>query len=193
MQFGCYVQVSKEEVQKISEIDLCLGTNEKAEIVKLAEEFCNIDSNMQKNCNFNIDEIENKFIGKNDFELKDRVKIDDVFKNENYSEFGSITYTEKTRAVIKVQDGCDRFCSYCIIPYARGRVRSREPKSVVEEITKIAENGIKEVIITGIHVASYGKDFKSGYGLIDLLEEIDNINGIERVRLRFNRAITYIS
>ena len=117
------------------------------------------------------------------------VEIDDVMQNKNFGDFGSVTYTEKTRAVIKVQDGCDRFCSYCIIPYARGRVRSRKPESVIDEITQIAQNGIKEVVITGIHVASYGKDFNKEYRLIDLLEEINKINGIERIRLRFNRTI----
>ena len=75
-----------------------------------------------------------------------------------------------------------------MIPYARGRVRSRNPLSVIEEVKNLAKNGIKEVVITGIHVASYGKDFKDGYKLIDLLEEINKIDGIERVRLRFNRA-----
>ena len=107
----------------------------------------------------------------------------DVLHQKEFVDFGTVTYTEKTRAVIKVQDGCDRFCSYCIIPYARGRVRSRKPESVIEEISKIAENGIKEVVVTGIHVASYGKDFKEEYGLIDLLEEINKIDGIERIRL----------
>lgn len=90
---------------------------------------------------------------------------------------------EKTRAVIKVQDGCDRFCSYCIIPYARGRVRSRLPESIINEITQIANAGIKEVVITGIHIASYGKDFRNNYKLIDLLEEINKIEGIKRIRL----------
>ena len=98
-------------------------------------------------------------------------------------DFGSVTYTEKTRAVIKVQDGCDRFCTYCIIPYARGRVRSRNPESVIKEISEIAKDGIKEVVITGIHIASYGKDFNNGYKLINLLEEINKIAGIERIRL----------
>ena len=102
---------------------------------------------------------------------------------KEFVEFGDITFTEKTRAVIKIQDGCDRFCSYCIIPYARGRVRSRQPKNILSEITKIAKEGIKEVVITGIHIASYGKDFKQEYRLIDLLEEINNIEGIERIRL----------
>ena len=155
-QFGCYVQVAKEEIEKIHEIDLCLGTNEKKDIVKFVEEY--ITQGKEEN-------------------------LDDVFKNKEYSDFGSVTYTEKVRAVIKVQDGCDRFCSYCLIPYARGRVRSRTPKSVLKEIESIAQKGIKEVVITGIHIASYGKDFENGYKLIDLLEEINRINGIERIRL----------
>ena len=153
---GCYVQVAKNEIEKMDEIDLCLGTNEKKNIVNYIEEYLQ---------NGNQEEI------------------DDVFQNKEYGDFGNITYTEKTRAVIKVQDGCDRFCSYCLIPYARGRIRSRNPESVVSEIKSIAENGIKEVIITGIHVASYGKDFKENYQLIDLLEKINQIDGIERIRL----------
>ena len=154
---GCYVQVAKSEIEKMDEIDLCLGTNEKKDIVKYVEEFM---SQGQKN-----------------------EQIDDVFQNREYGDFGTVTYTDKVRAVIKVQDGCDRFCSYCLIPYARGRVRSRNPESVVEEVSCIADKGIKEVVITGIHIASYGKDFQNGYKLIDLLEEINEIKGIERIRL----------
>ena len=155
---GCYVQVAKDVVDGIEEIDLSIGTNEKKDIVKIVEDFIN--------------------------DKKKPSTIDDVFHNEDYQEFGNIIFTEKVRAVIKVQDGCDRFCSYCIIPYARGRVRSRDKDNVISEIKQIVkENGIKEVIITGIHVASYGKDFKNGYGLIDLLEEINEIDGLERIRL----------
>ena len=129
-----------------------------------------------------VDDISNSMEGF--IKQKEKLnKIDDVMQNKEYGDFGSVTYTEKTRAVIKVQDGCDRFCSYCIIPYARGRVRSRKPESVINEVTEIAKNGIKEVVITGIHVASYGKDFKEEYRLIDLLEEINKIDGIERIRL----------
>ncbi len=153
---GCYVQVAKQEIENMPEIELCLGTNEKKDIVQHIEEYL---SN-----------------GK-------RQSVEDVFESQQYGDFGDITYTEKVRAVVKVQDGCDRFCSYCLIPYARGRVRSRNPQNVVNEIQKIAENGIKEVVITGIHVASYGKDFKQKYQLIDLLEQINQINGIERIRL----------
>lgn len=155
---GCYVQVAKNEVEKIPEIDLCIGTNEKVNIIEIVQDY-----------------------------LKNNNKLDvieDVFApSAKYGDYGVVTYTEKTRAVIKVQDGCDRFCSYCIIPYARGKVRSREPESVIEEIKEIANNGIKEVVITGIHVASYGKDFKNDYKLIDLLEEINKIDGIKRIRL----------
>lgn len=153
---GCYVQVAQKEVEKMPEIDLCLGTNEKKEIVLYVEEY--LQNAHQK-------------------------KIDDVFQTQKYDEFGNVTYTEKTRAVIKVQDGCDRFCSYCLIPYARGRVRSRNPESVIKEVKAISQTGIKEVIVTGIHVASYGKDFANDYRLIDLLEEINQIDTIQRIRL----------
>ena len=170
---GCYAQVAKEELEKIPEIDLILGTNEKKNIYNLVNELVQ-DRNL---------------IGKE--EKNQKIDITDVLHCEEYAEFGEVTFTEKTRAVIKVQDGCDRFCSYCIIPFARGHIRSRKPENVISEITKIAQIGIKEVVITGIHLASYGRDFKEKnikYGLIDLLEEINKIEGIQRIRLRFNRA-----
>ena len=160
---GCYVQVSKEELEKIEEVDLILGNNEKKHIVELVEKFQN-----EKNIREKKSEIE---------------EVEDVMGQKEFVEFGDVIYTEKTRAVIKVQDGCDRFCSYCIIPYARGRVRSRKPENVISEIEKISKKGIKEVVITGIHIASYGKDFKEEYRLIDLLEEINKIKGIERIEL----------
>ena len=170
---GCYAQVAKEELEKIPEIDLILGTNEKKNIYNLVNELVQ-DRNL---------------IGKE--EKNQKIDITDVLHCEEYAEFGEVTFTEKTRAVIKVQDGCDRFCSYCIIPFARGHIRSRKPENVISEITKIAQIGIKEVVITGIHLASYGRDFKEKnikYGLIDLLEEINKIEGIQRIRLRFTRA-----
>ena len=112
-----------------------------------------------------------------------KTKVTDVMYQKEYIEFGTTTYTDKTRAVIKVQDGCDRFCSYCIIPYARGRVRSRKVENVIEEVKEIAKKGIKEIVITGIHIASYGKDFNYEITLLDLLEELNKIDGIERIRL----------
>ena len=155
---GCYAQVAKNEIEKdIPEIDLVLGTNEKNNIVKYIEEYINNNKNVEN--------------------------ISDVMHQKEFLDFGKVTYTEKTRAVVKVQDGCDRFCSYCIIPYARGRVRSRKIENIIEEIKSIVEEGIKEVVITGIHVASYGKDFKDGTSLIDLLEEINKIDNLKRIRL----------
>ena len=167
---GCYAQVSKEELEKIPEIDLILGTNKKNELLEYVNKM--IENREVLNSNIKVEE-----------------DITDVLHCEEYVDFGDVTFTEKTRAVIKVQDGCDRFCSYCIIPFARGHIRSRKPESVISEITKIAQSGIKEVVITGIHLASYGRDFKEeNYRLIDLLEDINKINGIERIRLRFTRA-----
>ena len=150
---GCYAEVAKDEIEKIDEVDLVLGNHQKANIDKYIEAY---------------------------FDGRD---VNDEAIESYFYDFGSITYTEKTRAVVKVQDGCTNFCTYCIIPYARGRIWSRRPESVVDEITKIAKEGIKEVVITGIQVSAYGKDFDSDYRLIDLLEEINKIDGIERIRI----------
>ena len=152
---GCYAQVSKEKLEEIEELDLILGNNEKKEIVQYIERF----------------------------QKEKLVHLEDVMHQNEFVDFGTTVHMDKTRAVIKVQNGCDRFCSYCIIPYARGRVRSRKLESVIEEIGILAKKGVKEVVITGIHIASYGKDFKENVGLIDLLEEINKIVGIERIRL----------
>lgn len=154
---GCYAQVSKEEIAAMPEVDIVIGNNEKKDIIAYLNDFI---------------EQKNK-----------KVEVLDAFEPREFADFGIVKYTEKTRAAIKVQDGCDRFCSYCIIPYARGRVRSRKPESVISEIEEVAKKGIKEVVITGIHIASYGKDFREDYKLIDLLEEINRIHGIERIRL----------
>lgn len=154
---GCYAQVAKEELEKIEDIDLILGNNEKNDIVQFIENYIKTS--------------------------KKESKIHDLMLQKEFVDLGEVTYTSKTRAVIKIQDGCDRFCSYCIIPYARGRVRSRKPENIKSEISEIAKEGIKEIVITGIHIASYGKDFKEEYKLIDLLEEINKIEGIKRIRL----------
>lgn len=199
---GCYVQVYKEELEQIPEVDLILGTNEKKDIVKLVEELrCEAQDvgkngiNVRKKLSSKNENVvcDKKNATKSEIKCniinKDvKQKISDVMHCEQFVDFGDVTFTEKTRAVIKVQDGCDRFCSYCIIPFARGHIRSRNPESVISEITKIAGNGIKEVVITGIHLASYGRDFNNDYRLIDLLEDINKIDGIERIRLRFIRT-----
>ena len=161
---GCYAQVAKKELEEISEIDIILGINEKNNIVEIVEKYI---EEQRKSTESNVS---------------------DVAHQNEFLDFGDVTYTEKNRAVIKVQDGCNMFCSYCIIPYARGRIRSRKIENVASEIKKIAEQGIKEVVITGIHIASYGKDFDTAnenkkIRLIDLLEEINKIDKIERIRL----------
>lgn len=154
---GCYAQNSKKELEAMSEIDIILGNEEKKNIVGYVEKYI---------------EEKNKI-----------VLVNDISNSKEFEDMGAISYTEKTRAVIKVQDGCNQFCTYCIIPYARGRIRSRKIESVIEEVKKIAEKGIKEVVITGIHIASYGKDFDNNIGLIDLLEELNKVDGIQRIRI----------
>ena len=154
---GCYAQVAKEELEKMPEIDVVLGNEEKKDVVKYVENFMNGTNKV--------------------------IEIEDIATQKEFKDMGQITYTDKTRAVIKVQDGCNQFCSYCIIPYARGRVRSRNQESIIKEITQIAQRGIKEVVITGIHVASYGRDFGNENGLIELLEKVNEVEGISRIRL----------
>lgn len=154
---GCYAQVNSAELSKIEDIDIVLGTNDRCNIVECVQKFLS-----EKN---KINEVT------------------DVMKQRKYIEWGSTAYTDKARAEIKVQDGCDRYCTYCLIPYARGPVRSRSLEEVYEEILKIANTGIKEIVITGIHISSYGKDLNPKLKLIDLLEKIHEIEGIERIRL----------
>ncbi|MBR2704919.1 MAG: tRNA (N(6)-L-threonylcarbamoyladenosine(37)-C(2))-methylthiotransferase MtaB [Clostridia bacterium] len=154
---GCYAQVAAKEIEEIDEVDLVIGNNEKNDIIKIIEDY-----------------RENK---------EENEIVSDVMYKEEYVEFGPTTYTEKTRAVIKVQDGCDRFCSYCLIPFARGHIRSRAIDNVIEEVDKIVKDGFKEVVVTGIHVASYGRDFKDGTTLINLLEKINSVEGLQRIRL----------
>ena len=162
---GCYAQVAKEQLENMEEIDIVLGNKEKKEIVKYVEEF------MQKRnslCKSKMEPI---------------VKVADISKQKDFDEYGCITYTERARTEIKIQDGCNNFCTYCLIPYARGRIRSRNKENILKEVEIIANKGIKEIVLTGIHIASYGKDFENDYKLIDLLEDLNKIDGIERIRL----------
>ncbi len=152
---GCYAQVSRKALEEMPEIDIVLGNDEKKEIVKYIEQYNN-----------------SKF-----------TEIEDISRQKEFVDMGEITYTEKTRAVVKIQDGCNQFCSYCIIPYARGRVRSRKQENIIKEANKIAQEGIKEIVLTGIHIASYGKDFNNENGLIELLEELNKVERIKRIRL----------
>ncbi|MBO5142303.1 MAG: tRNA (N(6)-L-threonylcarbamoyladenosine(37)-C(2))-methylthiotransferase MtaB [Clostridia bacterium] len=154
---GCYAQVSKSDLEKIEDIDIILGTVEKKDILKIVEEY--------------------------EKDKKKLISVENIMKLQPYQGYDGTAYTEHARAEIKVQDGCDRFCSYCIIPYARGPVRSRKPFEILEEIRKISKSGVKEVVITGIHISSYGKDLDGSYGLIELLEEINQIDELKRIRL----------
>ena len=185
---GCYAQIAKEELQKMSEIDIVLGNKEKKDIVEYVEEYLKIVANKKmkplvvvKNTITNSDEQKN-----NVKELSAKgtiVEVGDISKQEEFDEYGCVTYTERARTEIKIQDGCNNFCTYCAIPFARGRIRSRKKENVIKEVETLAKKGIKEIVLTGIHIASYGKDFEENYKLIDLLEDLNKIDGIDRIRL----------
>lgn len=153
---GCYVQTKEQEAVVDEAIDIIIGNNMKHELVSKLDEF-----------------------------FRDHGKIDAVLdindKNQVFEELYLDKPSEHTRAFIKVQDGCNQFCSYCIIPYARGRVRSRDMESVLEEVNRLAENGYQEVVLTGIHLSSYG--IETGESLLHLIQEIHKVDGIKRIRL----------
>ena len=154
---GCYVQTSAKEVLNDLSVDIVIGNDRKHDLVRLLEEY-SLDS-----VNDTVDDIND---GKHDFE--------ELFIDQT---------KEHTRAFIKVQDGCNQFCSYCIIPYARGRVRSRRFENVIAEVERLAANGFKEVVLTGIHLSSYGVDFEEATGLLELIQAVNAVKGIERIRL----------
>ena len=154
---GCYVQTSEKEVLNDLAVDIVIGNDRKHDLVRLLEEY-SLDS-----VNDTVDDIND---GKHDFE--------ELFIDQT---------KEHTRAFIKVQDGCNQFCSYCIIPYARGRVRSRRFENVIAEVERLAANGFKEVVLTGIHLSSYGVDFEEATGLLELIQAVNAVKGIERIRL----------
>lgn len=154
---GCYVQTSEKEVLNDLSVDIVIGNDRKHDLVRLLDEY-SLDS-----VNDTVDDIND---GKHDFE--------ELFIDQT---------KEHTRAFIKVQDGCNQFCSYCIIPYARGRVRSRRFENVIAEVERLAANGFKEVVLTGIHLSSYGVDFEEATGLLELIQAVNAVKGIERIRL----------
>lgn len=158
---GCYVQAAGEEILKDDAIDIVIGNNNKGKIVEILEEY--FRDNERK---------------------KSQAFIDDLSKPSEYEDMNMTTVTEHTRAFIKIQDGCNQFCTYCIIPYARGRIRSRKLSDVIREVTSLTEAGYSEFVLTGIHLSSYGKDqLELNIGLIDAIERVAFINGVERVRL----------
>lgn len=155
---GCYSQVSPDEIETIEGVNVILGTKYRKEIVELCE----------------LAQSSNKIIN----------KVESIGKNREFEELTINTEHSMTRAYIKIQEGCSQFCSYCIIPYARGPIRSRNIRDIVLEAKRLADNGFKEIVLTGIHVASYGKDLENDdIGLIDVIEDIGQIDKIKRIRL----------
>lgn len=164
---GCYVQTMPEEVQGDLAVDLVIGNNCKKDIVTILEDY--LEERQDADCHWL-----------------------DINRTREYENLKISHMTEHTRAYIKIQDGCNQFCSYCIIPYVRGRIRSRKPEAILEEVKKLAENGCKEVVLTGIHLSSYGKDWKDeevnsssldGTALLGIIQQISEIDGILRIRL----------
>ncbi|GMQ56803.1 tRNA (N(6)-L-threonylcarbamoyladenosine(37)-C(2))-methylthiotransferase MtaB [Vallitalea sediminicola] len=153
---GCYAQIAKDKLIKDNNIDLVIGSNNKNKIVSLVEEY------MHKGNKINV--------------------VEDIGKTTEYEDILITKVNDKTRAYIKIQDGCNQFCSYCIIPYTRGRIRSREIPSIIKEVNTLASKGYHEIVLTGIHLASYGKDLDNT-SLVDLLVILNDIDGILRIRL----------
>ena len=154
---GCSVQLNADKINKETEVDIIIGTKNKGNIASLIKDKLN---NIEKTTD-----------------------IDGFHGREDFEELRISTVHDKTRANIKIQDGCSQFCSYCIIPYLRGPIRSRNHEDIVEEVKRIAANGYKEIVLNGIHISSYGVDRKEQDAFIKLIEDIDKIQGIERIRL----------
>ncbi|GAB6109555.1 tRNA (N(6)-L-threonylcarbamoyladenosine(37)-C(2))-methylthiotransferase MtaB [Fusibacter bizertensis] len=155
---GCYAQISPDEVSAIEDVDIVIGTDARSGIIQYIEEF------------------------KSGVTAKPYVIVEDITKIKVFEEMKISNITTHTRAFIKIQEGCNQFCTYCIIPYARGRVRSRELGHIIDEITSLTQKGYKEFVLTGIHIGSYGLDLEH-IKLIDLLEAIQAIEGVVRIRL----------
>ncbi len=173
---GCYVETGLDGVKKDDCIDLAIGNNKKSEIADILEEFFRaregaLDSSFDTG---SMSAVPDKTLG--------GTSVIDINHTDIYENMRLTELPEHTRAYIKVQDGYNQFCSYCVIPYARGRVRSRDMEDVLDEVKDLAAKGLKEVVITGIHVGSYGVD-KGEPMLVSLLEKIDEIDRIERIRL----------
>lgn len=160
---GCYVETGIDGVKKDDCVDLAVGNNKKSEIVDILNTFLEARG-----------EYDDKTLGGN--------SIIDINHTNEYENMQLSEMPEHTRAYIKIQDGCNQFCSYCVIPYARGRVRSREMSEILTEIEGLVQKGCKEVVLTGIHIGSYGLD-KGEPMLVDLVEKIADISGIDRIRL----------
>ncbi len=174
---GCYVQTAMEQAEADDAIDILIGNNKKHELVKLLEKYGNQQQKKIKTGR----ETEKTGDDENPEDTRSAAVIDINAPQMSYEELHVTRTAEHTRAFIKVQDGCNQFCSYCIIPYARGRVRSRSLAEVLEEVRALGENGYQEVVLTGIHLSSYGVD--NGENLLHLIQCVHEIEGIRRIRL----------
>lgn len=174
---GCYVQAKEKEIQVDDCIDIVLGNNKKQNLIEALEEY-------ERTHNADCNVTENEKNAKNqENDRKAGIKMEEIGKTKEYENLHLTKPGDHTRAYIKVQDGCNQFCTYCIIPYARGRVRSRSMEDVFDEVRTLADNGYKEVVLTGIHLSSYGIDFDKEYYLLELIRTVHEIDGIERIRL----------
>ena len=165
---GCYAESIKEE-DGIKNVDLVLGNEEKKEVVKYVEKYLE-----ENNIKFSDSKIENN---------KAKYVIGDISKVKKYIQKEKLEKGINIRESIKIEDGCNNFCSYCIIPYLRGRVRSRSLEDIKDEVTSLVKNGVREVVLVGIEIASYGKDLDENIDLVDVVETISKIDGLNRVRL----------
>ena len=161
---GCYVQSAREVLEKDDAVDIIISNNKKCDITKIVIDYINVNKTGKKD-----DKTVENFI--------------DIAKETEYEEMGGHIPVGHTRAYVKIQDGCNQFCSYCIIPYVRGRIRSRSEEAVLREVSELADAGIKEIVLTGIHISSYGKDKNNEGALIELIESVSKIKGIKRIRL----------
>ena len=152
---GCYAQTAPDEIKNIEGVNLIIGTKGRKDIVDLVESYVP--------------------------EMGVVSTVGQIAKEREFEHLTISKLADRTRAYLKIQDGCSQFCSYCIIPYARGPIRSRDPEDIMDEVKVLAENGFKEIILTGIHVASYGKDLK-GVTLLDVIKRVQEQEGIERIR-----------
>ena len=165
---GCYVQSAREILEQDEAIDIVISNNKKKSITEIVNDYINVRNN-GKNAPGKDHEAMEYFV--------------DISRETEYEEMGGHVPVGHTRAYVKIQDGCNQFCSYCIIPYVRGRIRSRSQEAILAEVSELAEAGIKEVVLTGIHISSYGKDKNNEGALIELIEAISKIKGIKRIRL----------
>ena len=170
---GCYAQTGTDRLLKDKSVDVILGNNHKAQIVEVIEAFLNNKNDRAQTSPCSCGERGDRSL-----------YVDPIFREKAYEPLMLARTAEKARVFIKVTDGCSQFCSYCLIPYARGRVRSRKPEDVVQEVKKLVDAGYQEVVLTGIHLSSYGTDFcgEGKAGLLELIEETAG-TGVRRIRL----------